>query len=47
MNAFASFDVSNQQLTGKMKVNLAMHGQTSADLHLGGAFDNPTLVYAP
>ncbi|MGB9092629.1 MAG: hypothetical protein WCB93_00785 [Gallionella sp.] len=47
MNALASFDISNQQLTGKMKVNLAMHGLTSTDLHLGGAFDNPTLVYAP
>ena len=47
MNATANFDISNQQLSGKMKVNLSLHGQTSADLKLGGAVDNPTLVYAP
>jgi hypothetical protein len=47
MNALASFDIGNQQLTGKMKVNLDMHGLTGSELHLGGAIDNPTLVYAP
>jgi hypothetical protein len=47
MSALGSFDISNQQLTGKMKVDLAMHGQASTELHLGGAIDNPTLVYAP
>ncbi|HUW76988.1 MAG TPA: hypothetical protein VMV70_09930 [Gallionella sp.] len=47
MSALAAFDVSNQQLSGKMKVNLALNGQASADLKLGGAIDNPTLVYQP
>lgn len=47
MNATANFDISTQQLSGKMKVNLSLHGQTSADLQLGGAIDSPTLVYAP
>jgi hypothetical protein len=47
MNALASFDIGNQQLTGKMKVNLDMHGLTGTELHLGGVIDNPTLVYSP
>ena len=47
MNVLASFDISNQLLTGKMKVDLAMHGLASTELHLGGAIDDPTLVYAP
>ena len=47
MSALAAFDISNQQLSGKMKVNMALNGQTSADLKLGGAIDNPTLVYEP
>ncbi len=47
MNATANFDISNQQLSGNMKVNLSLHGQTSANLQLGGAVDSPTLVYAP
>jgi len=47
MSALAAFDISNQQLSGKMKVNMALNGQTSADLKLAGAIDNPTLVYEP
>jgi hypothetical protein len=47
MDALASFDIGNQQLTGKMKVNLDMHGLASTELKLGGAIDDPTLVYAP
>ena len=47
MNATANFDINNQQLSGKMKVNLSLHDKISADLQLGGAIDNPTLVYSP
>jgi len=47
MSALAMFDISNQQLSGKMKVNMALNGQASADLKLAGAIDNPTLVYEP
>jgi hypothetical protein len=47
LNAVATFDINKQQLSGKMKVHLAMHNQVTADLQLGGAFDDPTLVYVP
>jgi hypothetical protein len=47
LNAVATFDINKQQLSGKMKVHLAMHNLVTADLQLGGAFDDPTLVYVP
>ena len=47
LNADATFDISKQQLSGKMKVNLSMRDRVTADLKLGGAIDNPTLLYAP
>ncbi|HSM98230.1 MAG TPA: hypothetical protein VLS47_04380, partial [Gallionella sp.] len=48
LNATATFDVTGQQLSGKMNVNLSMHdGAGAVDLKMGGAIDNPTLLYAP
>ena len=47
MDTLASFDISNQQLSGNMKVKLDMHGLASTELKLGGAIDDPTLVYSP
>lgn len=48
LNATATFDVTRQQLSGKMNVNLSMHdGAGAVDLKMGGAIDNPTLLYAP
>ena len=47
LNADATFDINKQQLSGKMKVNLSMRDRVTADLKLGGAIDNPTLLYAP
>jgi len=47
LNANATFDINKQQLSGKMKVNLALHDVITTDLKLGGAIDDPTLVYAP
>lgn len=48
LNATATFDVTKQQLSGKMNVSLSMHdGIAPVDLQMGGAIDNPTLRYAP
>ncbi|MEO6975649.1 MAG: hypothetical protein ABI144_07190 [Gallionella sp.] len=47
LKADATFDISKQQLSGKMKVNLSMNDGITSDLQLGGAIDNPTLVYVP
>jgi hypothetical protein len=47
LNANATFDINKQQLSGNMKVHLALHDVTTTDLKLGGAIDDPTLVYAP
>lgn len=47
LNANATFAINKQQLSGKMKVNLALHDVTSTELQLGGAIDDPTLVYVP
>jgi hypothetical protein len=46
LNATATFDVADQQLSGKMNVSLSMHdGTTPVDLQMGGAVDNPTLRF--
>ncbi len=48
LNATASFDVIQKQLSGNMNVILSMHdNQAPVDLKLGGAIDEPTLVYVP
>ena len=48
LNATATFDVTKQQLSGKMSVRLSMHdGTAPVDLQMGGAIDSPTLRYAP
>src|SRR5450759_4811330 len=48
LNATATFDVTKQQLSGKMSVRLSMHdGAAPVDLQMGGVIDNPTLRYAP
>jgi hypothetical protein len=48
LNANATIDINKQQqLSGKMKVNLSMHDVKTADLQFGGVIDSPTLVYAP
>jgi len=47
LNATATFDVANKQLSGGMNVSLSMHdGTAPAELQIGGAIDNPTLRYA-
>jgi hypothetical protein len=48
LNAIAAFDVTKQQLSGKMNVSLSTHNATApVELQMGGAIDNPTLRYAP
>ena len=48
LNATAEFDVTKQQLSGKMNVSLSMgEGMKPVNLQMGGAIDNPTLRYAP
>ena len=48
LNATAAFDVTKQQLSGKMNVSLSMNeGMRPVTLQMGGAIDNPTLRYAP
>ena len=48
LNATAAFDVTKQQLSGKINVSLSMHDETApVGLQMGGAIDNPTLRYAP
>jgi hypothetical protein len=48
MNATAAFDVTKQQLSGKVNVKLSMQdGTAPVTLEMGGAIDNPTLRYAP
>jgi hypothetical protein len=48
LNATATFDVTKQQLAGKMNVNLSTHdGAASVDLQMGGTTDSPTLHYGP
>ena len=48
LNAIATFDVTKQQLSGKMNVSLSMHNAMApVELKMGGAIDNPTLRYAP
>ena len=47
LNANATFDINKQQLSGNMKVHLDLHDVTTTNLKLGGAIDDPTLVYAP
>jgi hypothetical protein len=47
LKADATFDISKQQLSGKIKVNLSMNDGITSDLQLGGVIDNPTLVYMP
>jgi hypothetical protein len=47
LSADATIDISKQQLSGRMKVNLSLRDGVTADLKLGGAIDDPTLVYAP
>jgi hypothetical protein len=48
LNAIATFDVTKQQLSGKMNVSLSMHNAMApVELQMGGAIDNPTLRYAP
>jgi hypothetical protein len=48
LNATAAFDVSKQQLSGKMSVSLSMsEGITPVVLQMGGAINDPTLRYAP
>ena len=47
LNATASFDVTMQQLSGKMDVNLSMHDVSApVELEMGGVIDSPTLRYA-
>jgi hypothetical protein len=47
LNADATIDINQQQLSGKMKVNLSMRDGITTDLQLSGVIDNPTLVYMP
>jgi hypothetical protein len=48
LNAIAAFDVTKQQLSGKMNVSLTMRDATApVELQMGGAIDNPTLRYIP
>ncbi len=48
INATAAFDVTKQQLSGKMNVNLSLQDTAGpVDLQVGGSIDSPTLRYAP
>jgi hypothetical protein len=48
MDTTATFDVTKQQLSGKMNVKLSIQDKAApVDLQIGGAIDSPTLVYAP
>ncbi len=48
LKATANFDVTKQEMSGKMNVNLSMHDSVGdVDLKMGGEIDNPTLIYAP
>ena len=48
MDATATFDVTKQQLSGKMNVKLSIQDRVApVVLQMGGAIDNPTLRYAP
>jgi class 3 adenylate cyclase len=48
MNATATFDVTKQQLSGKMSVKLSANdGGEPVSLQMGGAIDSPTLRYVP
>jgi len=48
MDAIATFDVTKQQLSGKVNVKLSIQDKTApVVLQIGGAIDSPTLVYAP
>ena len=48
LNATAAFDVSRQQLSGKMNVSLLLQDVSApVDLQMGGTIDSPTLRYAP
>ena len=48
LNAMATFDVTKQQLSGKMNVRLSLQDETApVELKLGGVVDNPTLRYEP
>ena len=48
MDATATFDVTKQQLSGKMNVKLSIQDKAApVALKMGGSTDSPTLVYAP
>jgi hypothetical protein len=48
MDATATFDVTKQQLSGKMSVKLSIQDKAApVSLKMGGSIDSPTLVYAP
>jgi hypothetical protein len=48
LNATATFDVTRQQLSGKMNVNLSMPDMAGpVELKIDGTIDSPTLRYAP
>lgn len=48
MDATAAFDVTKQQLSGKMNVKLSIQDKAApVILHMGGAIDSPTLLYVP
>ena len=48
MDATATFDVTKQQLSGKMNVKLSIQDTVApVVLQMGGATDSPTLRYAP
>jgi hypothetical protein len=47
VDATAAFDVSQQQLSGKMNVKLSLRGLTApVSLEMGGTTDSPTLLYS-
>jgi hypothetical protein len=48
MDATATFDITKQQLSGKMNVKLSIQDKVApVTLHMGGAIDSPTLLYVP
>jgi hypothetical protein len=48
LKATANFDVTKQEMSGKMNVNLSLNDSVgNVDLKMGGQIDNPTLIYAP
>jgi hypothetical protein len=48
MDATATFDVTKQQLSGKMSVKLSIQDKAApVAMKMGGSTDSPTLVYAP